>query len=1155
MNKLSALVASQLPRFISNNKDYSEFVSFLEHYYEWLEQEKNVLFHSENILDYLDIDKTLPEFLDYFYNQFMPSFPKDVVADKRKLLKLAKEFYQSKGTKDSYNFLFKALYDSDCEIIENQDYVFSASAGKWFSPKAIKIRSLDERFSLCENLFMLGEQSKTLARITSVKVVQDKIEIFISDIQRLFKIGEYVRIVDFKGNPYYFDVDGNIMEDVYLPSTGELITPKESRGEILRSKIISAISSISVNKKFRGNYYNAGNPVVFYGGLTENGKGAEAYISDVNVGFIQKVAVDQNSCVYGYRNPYTAIHVNPDINKKTIIEVDEVYEDESIVLDNIIIDSLQLKEFVVLNCDPATGLNTKLNHNYGFKSDQIINANTRMDMAFTFNSITTNKLKSLTVVNGGGGFYNPPVLDAKSMYATNLYISRTSDSYDPRYDFDLNLGITYGHEYASLYDLGILAPIKILSGGVGYRVGWELKFSGIGIGAFAKITEISATGAITAVEYYTKETVALPLGGVGYSDKPLPTISVVLGVDYNRLKTGNTVKDTKQIALVSPSNVSELYPGMLVTGAGIDSDTLIVSLSGNNVNISKNTISTLTNTELYFRPHGANLVVSGIMGGSANLIPTTDRIGSVNSFNIINYGEDYEATPNVSLKIEDFVIYNVGMNEVPVKGDKFYNNSYAYYSWIDSVTLISDSTLLNQRKYLIRTYNNNKKVDITKKLFIQRNSSVFSYDIDSEYIFPVEYNGIPEQKTGVVRYGDGGAKANAKFLNGLILGNGRYLDESGQPSSYNVLQSENFNSFTYVLSVQKEINKYRDIVYELLHPAGTKLLGQCRIDSYPRKDPVFTVQYYYDGPIDEYESIHACIAAEYEKALDIGRDGAAILFNESIARYCTINTENPAYNKILKITNFPTDIVVGMKVSGVGVLDDSLITEIDLINNRIKLNSTTLNDWETALIKFKNDDTGLIMSANVSITNGTNYITLKDGFIANPMEGIEKNYYVSMDPIILLGNTTVGVAQIQNPVDISKVVSGQMLVHERFASGSVVEKDELLNVVNVYRGANYPSVRTPVLADATSVYYIEYYDVKQHELIRANIHSAKLYGFPDTTIINSIDTNAKTVQLNYSCVSESSSKIYYFMKTNTLEQVDTSSNEIILLVESGNLEI
>jgi hypothetical protein len=60
----------------------------------------------------------------------------------------------------------------------------------------------------------------------------------------------------------------------------------------------------------------------------------------------------------------------------------------------------------------------------------------------------------------------------------------------------------------------------------------------------------------------------------------------------------------------------------------------------------------------------------------------------------------------------------------------------------------------------------------------------------------------------------------------LVIGQGQYLTTKGQASSYDVLQSSIYNNFTYQITVEKEIEKYREVLYNLLHPAGMKVIGR-----------------------------------------------------------------------------------------------------------------------------------------------------------------------------------------------------------------------------------------------------------------------------------------------------------------------------------------
>jgi hypothetical protein len=84
---------------------------------------------------------------------------------------------------------------------------------------------------------------------------------------------------------------------------------------------------------------------------------------------------------------------------------------------------------------------------------------------------------------------------------------------------------------------------------------------------------------------------------------------------------------------------------------------------------------------------------------------------------------------------------------------------------------------------------------------------------------------------GYKNYGDGTAKATASFLNGLVISQGQYLTTQGQPSGYDLLQNEVYNNYTYKITVEKEIEKYRDVLLNLLHPSGINVIGRFALKS------------------------------------------------------------------------------------------------------------------------------------------------------------------------------------------------------------------------------------------------------------------------------------------------------------------------------------
>lgn len=698
-NKTSILIPSQLPEFVRDNPDYEKFVLFVKAYYEWMETNGQTLYYSKNLLDNVDIDKTLDEFLKYYINDFLPYFPEEALIDKRQAIKIAKQLYKSKGTPASFEFLFKILYNSDFEIFYTKDLVLKASDGEWYITKSLKLDTNDRNFLSIKNYRIIGETTKSFATVENAIIVGNKIEIFIADIERLFQSGEFIRVIDNQNQDILFN------------------------GQPLRGKILGQISQININPKNRGTLYQKGDPVIVYGGLNSNtGVGATAEVNETTKGSIRSISVVTGG--YGFRESPDSIIILTDAPGANAV-IGSVDDNPS-----------KIAEVTFLPTDlifPQVEYRLSAN-NYHFSNIAITDANTTLLNAFSFTSFTTYPISSILVTNGGGGISAVPGVFANSLYNTNLSEIK-----------------------GNIVNIGILAPIQILNGGVGYEANDTILISGgTGVGAYAKVTSVNSNGSITSVSFVPGQN-SYPLGGLGYKSSPLPTVSVV------------------------SSNV---------------------------------------------QASNASLYIPGILGFGDTYSLTTDRIGSITSIKIINPGEDYVATPNVSFKVHDVVVKNVLLSDLPIKGDivyqgeNFENSTYrGYFNSLEKLQYDVNPLL---SLYAMRVYEFNAKPNPNLPLKIVGKN--IEWLIDGQFNSSYDINGIRS-------FGDGTARATASFLNGLVYSQGQYLNSKGQLSSYDILQNENYNDYTYEITVQKEIAKYRDILLNLLHPSGTKILGRYKLAS------------------------------------------------------------------------------------------------------------------------------------------------------------------------------------------------------------------------------------------------------------------------------------------------------------------------------------
>jgi hypothetical protein len=137
----SIIVDYQAPEFIRS--DYAKFITFLQKYYQYLEQSNKALDVIRNLESYNDIDEqTNDAVLTSFYTLFLPDFPQVVRADKKFVLKNIVEFYNSKGSIDSVKSFFRILYGEEVEIYLPKVDVLKLDAGVWNKVFKIKIYNL-----------------------------------------------------------------------------------------------------------------------------------------------------------------------------------------------------------------------------------------------------------------------------------------------------------------------------------------------------------------------------------------------------------------------------------------------------------------------------------------------------------------------------------------------------------------------------------------------------------------------------------------------------------------------------------------------------------------------------------------------------------------------------------------------------------------------------------------------------------------------------------------------------------------------------------------------------------------------------------------------------------------------------------------------------
>jgi hypothetical protein len=464
INKISDLIENQMPDFIRS--DHPGFTNFLKAYYEWMEDSNQgkVLYSTENMLDYADVDTTTEEFLTYFKSKFLPYFPEEILADKATLIKRSREFYQKKGSQESIKFLFRVLYGQDIELSYPKEQILKASDGKWYVPQAFKltISNTSPTFDLetLKKRRAVGSETSASCIIEGAYRTIDKnsnqevFELYVSNVNRNFTNGERLEVY-------------------YTANTGDIVY-------LFSEKIIGSLSKITIDPNNRGLKYVAGNPVVISGGLsTEDAQAtkATAVIASVSSGQLQTILVTNGG--YGFRqSPDSTITIASDTGVGASALISAIGTPTAIL--QVSTDIIGPFQNVVLS-----------NSNYGFANFSPSNSNTELWRALSSENITVGPIKSVIISTPGTGYTTVPSIDASSYYTANSGIQE------------------------NILNLGKIAYVEVVSGGIGYKnTSDSIAITGIGTGSNASFSFANnASGTITSVTVLE--------GGEGYTTTDL----------------------------------------------------------------------------------------------------------------------------------------------------------------------------------------------------------------------------------------------------------------------------------------------------------------------------------------------------------------------------------------------------------------------------------------------------------------------------------------------------------------------------------------------------------------------------------------------------------------------------------------------------------
>jgi hypothetical protein len=277
LKKISSQIETQLPGFI--REEGPQFVAFMKAYFEYMEQSGKAINAARAIRDNQDIDRTIDSFVEYFRKQFMINIPKDVLANKRLLTKHIREFYRTRGSQESYRFLFRALFGQEIDFYYPGDDILRASDGRWVQETRLRVGSPS-------NINPRTLQGKRIRGVTSGATA------FVEDIIATEALGLLV-------------YDMTVRNIVGTFNDGERVINADNTSEF--TTVSSQVGSIvGIDVTDGGAFHNLGDSVEISGaGSTENATGVITEVTNKSA-----VTVRLTKAGSGYTRENTRLFVS-----------------------------------------------------------------------------------------------------------------------------------------------------------------------------------------------------------------------------------------------------------------------------------------------------------------------------------------------------------------------------------------------------------------------------------------------------------------------------------------------------------------------------------------------------------------------------------------------------------------------------------------------------------------------------------------------------------------------------------------------------------------------------------------------------------------------------------------------------------------------------
>jgi len=609
----------------------------------------SVYYHSRNLFDYRDIDKTADYFLVYFKEKYLKGIQFNTNTSKRNLIKAAFDLFRAKGTERSIDLLFKLVFGTKAEVYYPGDDILRPSGGKWKLPVYLEV-SRSSRTTSYTGKLISGSKSGAEGFVESIitRNVKGKLIdiLYLSNAKGPFVAGDII-------------TENGIIENapVHLGSLNS-ITITQGGSLFVVGEIVNIVSASGISGKAIVNSISSETGIVRFT-LVDGGWGYS-----VNATSIVSTKVLEYSNYYNSNTSVTAFTdhetVEQNLHSLGITEV---------------VGLLEVKDFI----NNPSGANSVV-----VQSDHVLNSNSA--------TIIVNTLANNILANGN------LKIPKKQLLVVNTSIFYPVGSVVNQSNGTSLLTKAVVNAVSNVAVLTINATPVI--SGVGFHIGQFITQNGTG-----------ANGIVVAVPYtsyygFTNVTHVV-LRGVGGTFNNTGTLNVypsAANLTLVSTATPNTAQLGYQILLndssVLPSGNIQWFANNLISNATIGNSTIIVSSDVGGI-ISTNTSVTATGNVIGSNSgylgitsvNNAFYSVNGniIVGRQSNSVATITLVSSGSGANVrVGSITDTESVRLAQDLISSNNVLNVPFYNMIINGA---NSGYGYLSGV--LILYSGSSYSN----------------------------------------------------------------------------------------------------------------------------------------------------------------------------------------------------------------------------------------------------------------------------------------------------------------------------------------------------------------------------------------------------------------------------------------------------------------------------